>query len=98
MSSFTPLPALAGGALIALASAALLLGLGRIAGITGILADAAVGPRGDRLWRVCFLVGLGAGGLIAFRIAPERFDLAAPVSLPLVALAGVLVGVGTRLA
>ena len=61
MIEFTPYSALAGGALIGLASTFLLRLNGRIAGISGILTGALALSPGDRLWRVLFVVGLIAG-------------------------------------
>ena len=92
-----PLQGLVGGALIGLAAALMLLGAGRIAGVSGIAAR-AVGLSGDGMslssaWS--FLVGLPLGALIvtsAFGLEPAVFP-----SWPLLAIAGVLVGFGTRL-
>lgn len=89
---------LAGGGLIGLAAAALLLFNGRVAGISGILGGLLIHPQpGDRRWRLWFLAGLLLGPLLA-----AALSLAAPVDLPTrwlpVLLAGLLVGFGTRLA
>jgi hypothetical protein len=56
MENFTPYSALAGGALIGLSAALLLLLNGRIAGISGIIGR-ALPPhqRGDVGWRLFFL-------------------------------------------
>jgi uncharacterized protein len=89
--------ALAGGALIG-ASASLLLALnGKVAGISGILGGLLAPARGDIAWRALFVVGLAAGGLAAFVASPGRFDPSGAPALPLLALAGALVGVGTRI-
>jgi uncharacterized protein len=96
MVDFTPWSALAGGALIGASASLLLLVRGDVAGISGIL-DAALGaPRRNVVWRIPFLLGLVVVGLVASRFAPAA--LGAPVRglLP-VAIAGVLVGFGTRL-
>jgi uncharacterized membrane protein YedE/YeeE len=96
MENFTPWTALAGGALIGLAASILLVANGRIAGISGIVGGLLAPVRGEVGWRVMFLVGLiGAGVVMAF-VMPGSFG-ASPRTLPLVALAGLLVGVGTRL-
>ena len=50
-NAFNPLTALAGGALIGLASLLLLLMLGRIAGISGILGGLLQRPDADTAWR-----------------------------------------------
>jgi len=88
--------ALAGGALIGLASALLLLANRRIAGISGILGGALVPKASDFGWRLAFLFGLFAGGALFF-VMPERFDMQGLPSLTWVAIAGLLVGFGTRL-
>jgi uncharacterized membrane protein YedE/YeeE len=84
---------LAGGALIGLASALLLLVHGRIAGVSGILGHAA-DPDAGRGFRLGFLAGLVATGALVAAVLPRAFG-AGVRSLPVLALAGVLVGVGT---
>ena len=94
MSNFTPVSALIGGALIGLAAAVLWIGVGRIAGISGIIAGVR---RPDRAWRLVFLAGLIAAPLL-YRLADGA--IAAPViaASPVVLIAGgLLVGFGTRL-
>lgn len=85
---------LGGGALIGLAAAALLLLGGRVAGISGILAGAISGAR-ERAWRIAFVVGLILAGVIAARVLPDAAS-APPRTLFVVLVAGLLVGVGTR--
>ena len=96
MRDFTPWAALAGGILIGAGASLLLIFTGRLAGISGILGNLLLGARGDRSWRALFLGGLLAAGLVFALLAPETFS-ASPRSLPLVAMAGLLVGVGTLL-
>lgn len=96
--------ALAGGALIGLASGLLMLWLGRIAGISGIF-HGAVEPGsaqpGERAWRVAFVGGLVGAGVLMNLAVPV--DPAAVSFLPpgpraaWLILAGLLVGFGTRL-
>jgi uncharacterized membrane protein YedE/YeeE len=88
---------LAGGALIG-ASASLLLALnGRVAGISGILGGLVLPARGDVIWRALFTLGLIVGGAAAFSAAPASFDASGAPALGLVAVAGALVGIGTRI-
>ena len=94
---FTPLPSLLGGVLIGLSAAALLIGHGRIAGVSGILDDALRNRGGELTWRLLFLVGLVGGGLLISRVHPEAFPAHHVLSGPLLAAAGLLVGFGTRL-
>jgi uncharacterized membrane protein YedE/YeeE len=92
---FTPWAALAGGALIGLAVALLLLFNGRIAGISGVLGGLLGRPAGDMAWRVAFLAGLiGAPLLYGTLGTLPRPDIAAGNGALVVA--GLLVGLGTR--
>jgi uncharacterized membrane protein YedE/YeeE len=89
--------ALAGGAMIGAAAALLLLTHGRIAGISGILGGLLPpSPARDRTWRIAFLAGLLAAGAVGAQLVPAAIGASAR-SLPLVIVAGVLVGFGTRL-
>lgn len=96
------LSAVVGGLLIGGSAAGLLLVNGRIAGISGILAQAvrgaAHGWRGtSESWRPAFLAGLIAAGVGARMLGvPVADALTRTPWVPLVA-AGLLVGVGTRL-
>lgn len=88
---------LAGGALIGAAGALLFLTHGRIAGISGIVGGLlAPAPAGDRRWRLAFLGGLLAAGVVGAVIAPAQIG-ASVRSLPIVLVAGFIVGFGTRL-
>ena len=95
MDNFTPVSALAGGVLIGLASVWLLAANGRIAGVSGILHGIFAQPPGDRTWRALFVIGLLAAGFAwhLFFEVEVRKDL----HLGWAALAGLLVGFGTRI-
>ena len=97
MTSFDPASALLGGALIGLASVLLMLLLGRIAGISGILSGClnVVGP--DKGWRFAFFAGLIAAPLISGAAGFPMLSPQMPPSWTIVAVAGLLVGFGTRL-
>ena len=88
---------LIGGSLIGLAAVLLLAINGRSAGVSGILGGLLVPTvKGDRAWRAAFLLGLIAGAALygAWRgTLPLQFDVHGPVLV----IAGVLVGIGTRL-
>ena len=88
LNAFTPVTAALGGALIGLAAASMWLGLGRIAGISGITGGLLRATRGDRAWRIAFVAGLVA--------APHAYALLA--SMPpahVSAGTGLLVTAGT---
>jgi hypothetical protein len=85
-----------GGAMIGAASALLLLTHGRIAGISGISGSLLQASTRDRDWRLAFLGGLVAAGLVAAVVAPSAIG-ASVRPLPIVIVAGLLVGFGTRL-
>lgn len=92
-----PLEGLMGGLLIGLAAALMLLGAGRIAGVSGIAARAFGLASGSlpRLGAWAFIIGLPLGALIVTsQMAASATAFANPVML---AMAGVIVGVGTRL-
>lgn len=82
--------------MIGLASAALLLTHGRIAGISGVTGSLLQPTTRDRGWRYAFLGGLVVSGLFASVVAPSAIG-GSVRSLPLVLVAGLLVGFGTRL-
>ncbi len=87
---------LLGGALIGAAASVLLLVNRETAGISGVVAALLRKGVASNAWRLAFLGGLLAGGVGLTLVAPARFSQATK-SLPLFALAGVLVGFGTRL-
>lgn len=93
--SFTPWTALAGGAVIGVAAAILLLFNGRIAGITGIAGDLIKPKQGDIAWRLAFIFGLIVSPLIWQLFSPlPRIQIDA--SNLLLAIAGLIVGISTR--
>lgn len=87
---------LAGGLLVGTAAALLLWLNGRIAGISNIFGGLWQAPKGDAAWRWAFLLGLLAGGLCLLPFATTAFG-PPQTSLGGMALAGLLVGFGTRL-
>jgi len=94
-SQFSPWSALAGGAVIGLAVAALILLNGRIAGISGIVGGLFKMQKGDMEWRIAFISGLVAAPLVwqLFLSLPAiRID----GSYAMMAIAGLVVGMGTR--
>ena len=94
-NNFTPLSALAGGALIGLASALFILFNGRIAGITGIVGGLIKPKLRDIGWRLAFITGLIASPWIwqCYSALPE---ITIDTSDTLMAVAGLIVGISTR--
>jgi hypothetical protein len=92
---FTPWASLSGGILIGLATALLLLANGRVAGVSGILGGLLRPARGDVAWRVAFVLGLFVAPIawLAMRAMPPAQIDHSPA---LLAIGGLLVGVGTR--
>jgi uncharacterized protein len=94
-NAFTPGTALAGGALVGAATALFAVLNGRIAGISGIVGGLLRPEAGDVSWRVAFVLGMVASpaAYAVFAALPAvRIDGGYGV----LALAGALVGVGTR--
>lgn len=93
-----PWQALLGGMMLGGSAVLLLLFNGRVAGISGIVAGILKPQPGEFSWRLLFLMGMVCAGLIA-----PLLGFALPQSLPvsslsLLAVAGLLVGMGTKLA
>jgi uncharacterized membrane protein YedE/YeeE len=85
-----------GGALIGLSASLILVFNGRVTGISGVLNALMQPVRGVELaWRVLFVAGLVLGGLAATAVFPASGGGAPGLAMAVVA--GVLVGVGTRL-
>jgi uncharacterized membrane protein YedE/YeeE len=97
MANFTPISAAIGGALIGLAAVLLMLFTGRIAGISGIFAGLINPQSDDRAWRVAFIAGLIGAPLSAMLIGYPVTLPQMPASYVTIAVAGLLVGFGTRL-
>ncbi len=93
LSHFTPLSSLGGGLLIGLAAVLLIHFCGRIAGISGILSGLLSKPEG---WRIAFLAGL-IGSPLLYSLFFTLPEINVQTSWPMIIVAGLLVGVGTRL-
>ena len=91
---FTPWTSLAGGVLIGIAAAMLVLLNGRVAGISGIVGGLLTPRRGETGWRLAFVAGLFAAPLLMALLgtsAMPRID----AGFGTLVAAGALVGVGT---
>lgn len=92
--AFTPI-SLVGGLLLGASTVILLLGIGRIAGISGIVSS-VLKPKHIEMWQVLFIAGLIFSPLL-YSLARPLADIEITTSLPLLIGAGLLVGFGTRL-
>ncbi len=99
MDTSTWLMPLIGGALIGLSAALMMFLHGRIAGISGIFGGLITGDAQgeDRPWRLAFTGGLLAGGALWLALDPGQFAMTLDRSLGAIAVAGLLVGFGTRM-
>jgi hypothetical protein len=94
-SGMSVLAPLVGGALIGAAAAIAFALDGRIAGVSGALGRLIFSGGDGRGFRAAFLLGLAVVGVLAAFAAPAAFGHGTP-RLPIIAVAGVLVGWGTR--
>ncbi len=94
---FTPVSAAIGGALIAFATGLALLLKGEIAGVSGVFGRILRPAPGDAAWRVWFIVGMVVGGAATFAIDSDSAAFSPPSSIATMAVAGLLVGFGTRM-
>ena len=94
-NNFTPWASLAGGALLGIAAAMLIFFNGRIAGISGIVGGLVKPRLHDVSWRIAFI-----SGLIIAPLLWQIFSALPPIQIgasnTLLAVSGLLVGVGTR--
>ncbi|MGG1355614.1 YeeE/YedE family protein [Psychrobacter pacificensis] len=92
--AFTPI-SLVGGLMLGVATVILLLGIGRIAGISGIFSS-LLKPKRVEMWQILFILGLVISPVL-YRLARPLPNVEISTSLPLLIVAGLLVGFGTRL-
>lgn len=97
MENFTPVASVLGGILIGLSASAMLLFMGKIAGISGIVGGLVSLRKDDVLWRIAFVAGLLTGGFILTSLAPQLFQVDIVRSAGALVLAGFMVGFGARL-
>lgn len=100
LSDFTHSPyiaGLSGGLLIGIAAALFVLLNGRIAGISGILGGLLQADKGDKLWRVMFLLGMAAAPYV-YQIATDLPAATIEAGTVQLIIAGLMVGLGTSYA
>ena len=86
---------LAGGLLLGLSATWLLISVGRVAGISGIVWGSITGP--DHNWRWLFIAGLLLGGAVTHMVIGQSIPAPYGATLWLLAMSGMLVGIGTRM-
>jgi uncharacterized membrane protein YedE/YeeE len=92
---FTPWTSLAGGIFLGLAAAFFILLNGRVLGISGILGGLVKPQPGDAGWRIAFIAGLLAAPAL-WRLFGPLPPVRVEAGLPVLVIAGLLVGWGTR--
>jgi uncharacterized membrane protein YedE/YeeE len=97
VENFTPISGLIGGVLIGLATTLMLLLNGRIAGISGIVGGLLAHKGSEVGWRAVFVAGLLLGAFVYMLATGGAFPVRVEASLPVMVVAGLLVGFGTRL-
>ena len=96
MTEFEVLMPLTGGVLIGISASMMLLFSGRIAGVSGIFGGMLFKQGKERAWRLSFIAGLIAGGVLLYIINAEFFENSSGRGLLAVTVSGLLVGIGTR--
>ena len=97
-TAFTPFSSVGGGVLIGLAAVMLMFGLGRIFGATGILSGAVFAEsRAELTWRLALILGMILAPGLIFVATGSMPALTVPVSPAMIAIGGVIVGLGASL-
>ena len=97
-TAFTPISALIGGALIGAAAVLLMASQGRIMGVSGIIARLLPPkPAPDYPWRLAFLAGAVVAPLVYALAGGVLPAVVLPAGLPMLILAGLIVGFGAAL-
>lgn len=97
MDHYTLLNPVIGGILIGLASLLGTVVSHKIPGISGVFGRLLVLETSDKTWRAVFLLGLIAAAAVSFFLWPSAAIFRPLRPLWVMALAGLLVGIGTRL-
>ena len=94
--NFTPISATLGGLIIGLAVVIFFLFNGRLVGISGIAANALT-DKDNKFDNLLFLLGLIIGPIIYSLFTNKEISITISNSLILLIVAGLLVGIGTRI-
>ena len=93
--NFTPLSAFIGGIIIGLAVILFFVGNGRLAGVSGIVNNALVSKQ-NRTDNLLFIIGLVLGPIFYVFFTKNNIPFLITSSLPIIIIAGLLVGIGTK--
>jgi uncharacterized protein len=93
--NFTPVPAFLGGALIGLAVVLFFVFNGRLIGISGIASNFLT-SKNNRFDNFLFIVGLIIGPILYKFFTSQEINISISNSFFLLSVAGLMVGVGTR--
>jgi len=94
--NFTPVSAFTGGVVIGLAVVVFFLLNGRLVGISGIASNALT-EKNNRFDNFLFLVGLIIGPILYTLFSSKQISVTISSSYTLLIIAGLLVGLGTRI-
>ncbi len=94
--NFTPITATLGGMIIGLAVIIFFLFNGRLVGISGIASNALT-EKNNKFDNLLFLLGLILGPIIYSLFINQEINITISNSLILLIIAGLLVGIGTRI-
>ena len=92
-----PWSSLFGGMLLGVSATLLLLLNGKIAGISGVLTGLMTPKKRDYAWRWLFVLGMISGGLVGVYFLGAEVPKEYQASISMLIVAGLLVGIGTRL-
>ncbi len=97
-TDFTPFTSFGGGLAIGLGAVLLMLGLGRILGATGIMSGLIFAEnRVEFGWRAAMVVGMMLAPSLLFAVTGSMPEVNVPVSPTMIAIGGVIVGLGASL-
>ena len=96
MHNFTPQNSFIGGLIIGFAVLLYYYATGRLAGVSGIFANAFI-SKDNKTSNWLFLIGLILGPLLITSTSSSKIDFTVTDSLILISIAGFLVGLGTRI-
>jgi uncharacterized membrane protein YedE/YeeE len=94
--NFTPITATLGGMIIGLAVVIFFLFNGRLVGISGIAVNALT-EKDNKFDNLLFLLGLILGPILYTLFTNQEINITISNSLILLIIAGLLVGIGTRI-